>query len=562
MLDKTLRWLLAHFGSPMPKPLPQPEIVDDTPPLTMSKKDKHIATQKAKDLYQTGMQRERKRLDEFLGSITGLPDDKHFARQVTTVTDGKETLTFTCDSAEVKNVLDSLQPIPIKAGWQQQGYTGASVTQLSWFAAQGFIGYQTCAIIAQHWLVSLGCSMPGVDALRNGYEITANEGEGIDIKVFERMKELDAEFKLSHNLKRAHYFNAVFGIRIIMFDIDVADKASYYSKPFNIDGIKPKSYRGIIQIDPYWMAPELNLESASQPASLDFYEPTWWRVGNIRIHRSHLIILRGDEVADILKPTYLYGGIPLTQKAYERVYSAERCANEGPPLLLTKRKNVYHTDLEAMAADPGTFEANVAQQVAFRDNYGVQVAGLDEKIEQFDTALADVDSVTLTQYQLVASIFKIPVTELLRTTPKGFNATGEFEEKSYRKELETIQTDEYNPVVERHHQILIRSHICPEFNIKPFKVIVKWEKTNTTSEKEQKELNKLQAETDAIYIDKGVIDGEDVRDRIIADPKSGYSTLDKDKVIEQELPDEDFDLGKLAGNEGGEFGNGAKNFDI
>ena len=61
---------------------------------------------------------------------------------------------------------------------------------------------------------------------------------------------------------------------------------------------------------------------------------------------SHFVILRGPEVSDILKPSYLYGGLPLTQLILERVYGAERTANEAPMLALTKRLVVrYMEDL-------------------------------------------------------------------------------------------------------------------------------------------------------------------------------------------------------------------------
>ena len=43
---------------------------------------------------------------------------------------------------------------------------------------------------------------------------------------------------------------------------------------------------------------------------------------------------------DTLKPSYNYGGIPLPQLIYERVYAAERTANEAPQLALSKRTSV------------------------------------------------------------------------------------------------------------------------------------------------------------------------------------------------------------------------------
>ena len=54
---------------------------------------------------------------------------------------------------------------------------GANPLLMEWYVRQGFIGYQNCAIIAQHWLVDRCCTLPAKDAVRNGYFITQNGGE-------------------------------------------------------------------------------------------------------------------------------------------------------------------------------------------------------------------------------------------------------------------------------------------------------------------------------------------------------------------------------------------------
>ena len=71
----------------------------------------------------------------------------------------------------------------------------------------------------------------------------------------------------------------------------------------------------------------------------------------------------------------------------------------------------------------------------------------------------------MTQYQLVAAAAGVPATKLLGTSPKGFNATGEFEESSYGEELESIQQHDLSPLVNRHHLLLIRSHVTKKFKI-------------------------------------------------------------------------------------------------
>jgi uncharacterized protein len=415
------------------------------------------------------------------------------------------------------------------------GNTTISPALISWYASQGFITYQLCAIFSQHWLIDKACTMPGEDATRKGYEITSNDGNNIDSEVLETIQQLDIKYNLNKHLVQFVRLGRVFGIRIAMFVMDVENLIEYYERPFNPDGIIPHSYKGITQIDPYWITPELSNDAAMNPAAMDFYEPTWWRVNGMRIHRTHLIMFRTCDLPDILKPTYFYGGVPVPQRIYERVYAAERTANEAPLLALTKRLNILKTDTSKALAKQAQFEQKIQQNVFNRDNYGVWSHDLDEEITQFDTSLNDLDAVIMTQYQIVASAANVPVTKLMGTTPKGFNSTGEYEEASYHEELEKIQAHDLTPLIERHHLLLIRSEIAPKFNISPFETRVRWLPLDSMTAKEQAEVNNLNANTDTLLHNMGSITGEEARGRIINDLNSGYNGL------EAEIPDDERD---------------------
>lgn len=394
---------------------------------------------------------------------------------------------------------------------------------LMWFLNQGFIGHQIAAFIAQHWLVDKACVMPARDAVRQGYSIVSDDGGELDAKVLRMMQKADERFRVMDHLVEFVHKGRVFGIRIALFKVESTDQ-SYYENPFNADGVMPGQYKGIVQIDPYWIAPILDMASASDPASLHFYEPTWWVINGKKYHRSHLIIFRNGDVADVLKPVYLYGGKPLPQLILERVYCAERTANEAPQLAMTKRSTILSTDLEAALADQGAFDNRLAQWVNYRDNYGIKIIGKDaDEIEQFDTTLTDLDAVIMSQYQIVAAIAGVPATKLLGTSPKGFNATGEFEESNYHEELESIQTHDLTPFLERHHLLVMRSIIMPTLKLsEPVGTSVQWESLDSPTAKEVAETQKTEAERDKALVDAGAIDGEDVRNRIRTNKASGY----------------------------------------
>lgn len=409
---------------------------------------------------------------------------------------------------------------------------------LNWYSQYGFIGWQMCAILSQQWLVDKAIRMPGMDATRHGFERTTGTDDDVDPDVIEKLKACDKKFHLKKNLSEHIRFARMFGIRHTLFLIDGIN----YELPFNIDGVKKGSYKGMTQIDPYWMAPCLDTEDATNPMGQHFYEPTYWQINGRKYHRSHFVISRnGADLPDILKPAYYYGGIPTTQLIYERIYAAERVANEAPMLAMSKRLFALRTDLTKAAGNLNAFKAKIRQWSDFMTNFGIKVIGQGEEIQLHDTSLAELDAVIMNQYQLVAAASHVPATKLLGTSPKGFNATGDYEMDSYHEYLETIQEDALTPVVERHTRLCQLSEgIAADVNFE-----ISWNPIDVLSAKELAEVNKTKADTDAVWAGLGALDGFDVRQRIVADHDSGYNGLPEvvpggpgDRDHEQELAEE------------------------
>lgn len=442
-------------------------------------------------------------------------------------------LQLTADSAALTATEDSGNSL-------KTAFSGNSLVptpQMLFYASQTFIGYQMCALLAQNWLISKACLMPAKDATRNGFEISVSDGADVDPEVIDCIKRADDRFHLNKNMIEFIHMGRVFGIRVAMFQVEMGDIESqreYYRNPFNPDAVTPGSYKGISQIDPYWMAPQLDAVASGEPAAINFYEPTWWVINGLMVHRTHLVIYRTEQVPDILKPTYIYGGISIPQKIYERVYAAEKTANEAPQLALTKRTDVIKIDLAKAEMNPQKLTERLMAFTQLRDNFGVKTIDLEDEMLQFDTSLADLDAVIMTQYQLVASAANVPSVKLLGTPPKGFNATGEFEEANYHEELESIQTHDLTALIQRHHLLVIRSEIAPEFGIEPFETTINWNELDAMTTKEQAELNKLKAEAGQLLINSGAISPQDETDRLRNDPKSGYINLNDEEPDEED----------------------------
>lgn len=409
-----------------------------------------------------------------------------------------------------------------------------------WFVKQGFIPFQISAIYAQHWLINKACMMPADDCVRNGVEYTINTTKGEKEDILQIINQCEKRFKIKENMRELVFKGRMFGVRIAIFLVE-SDDPEYYEKPFNPDSILPGTFRGITQVDPYWAVPQLSIEAATDPTDKDFYEPTWWSVATtnlaginkrsiVRIHRSHLCIFRHAEVADILKPAYIYGGLSLPQLMVQRVYAAERVANEAPMLAMCKRLLVYKMNLAQAFQDQGLLAEKLNASSSMMNNYGIQAIDASEDITQLETQLNEFSDLMNGQWYLNSAISGIPITKLFGTSPPGFQSTGEFELKSYHETLGTIAEKHLIPFLEKFLICIIKSeinHRLPDNNqISIYDIDVDFEPFDIPNAKETADIRKTEAETDMLRLQSYSVTREEVRKKIAQDRNSGYNGID------------------------------------
>lgn len=391
---------------------------------------------------------------------------------------------------------------------------GVPESQASWYASQMFIGNNMCAVIAKHWLVDKACNMPARDAIRQGYDIDCDNDD--DRAISKKLRKRDKKYRITHQLKELVHFGRVYGGRLALFVVETSNPKEWYENPFNIDGVTKGMYKGIKQIDPQWVTADLTDANVQDPASIDFYEPTYYVIGGRKYHKSHFIKFVPFPVPNVLKPLYNYFGVSVPERIYERVYASERTANEAPQLAMTKRLlTIGMADVEGM--DELTIRQNILEFIEMRDNYGVQTVGKEDVVQQFDTSLADLDATIMTQYQLVASASNVPATKLLGTTPKGFNSTGEYEEANYREELESIQSNDLEELLQRHYDMLMRSDDLPVTEIS-----ITWAPLDSPTAVESADIELKEAQTDVALASTGAIDGLDIRKKLASNKASSY----------------------------------------
>lgn len=490
---------------------------------------------------------------EHESSFTGLSAEQKQAYLKMSFQRTAEDFTFPAELADSgqKAVQDSAAVQGIKQ-MRMNGLAGTGQDKIyEFYGKHGFIGWQLCAVIAQNWAVQNACSIPAEDAARPGWENRFAEGSAAETEsgtdaadIPAKARELALQkYSLSECLVRHARNMKIFGVSYLL---PVFEQGYDYSKPYNPDGIQPGSFKGFKIIDPYWVMPQWGRQSMSDPASMAFYEPGYYALpGGVSIHSTQILKAVNAEVPDILKPSYYFGGIPLTQMIYERVYAAEKVANEAPLMALTKRTSVLYTNLDDVLENPDVAARNLATITRFRDNQGIMLQDLEARYEQHDISLADFDALISTQYQLVAAVAKMPAEKLFKTPISGLGQTGAYAEHDYKQELQSLQERVYMPVVNRANEIIMRSDIGSDAAITAAFCPV-----DMPTEREKAEMQELKARINTSYLNAGVITPEEARDALRNDKDSGYAGLT------DEVPE---DYGAEAGNEppeGSEGGQG------
>ena len=413
------------------------------------------------------------------------------------------------------------------------------------FFTEYFIGYQACALLAQNAYIRKICEIPPQDAVAVDYKLHYRNADtdkddstdrDAEEKILADMKFIsDRDMKIKDVVKRAVINKKIYGQVIVIptFSVDMD-----MTKPYSPKAIKKGTYTGMQIIEPFWVTYDLTLDQVSRPDKKGFYEPEYYHVnGGNKIHKSWIRKLTNGTVSDILKPTYYYGGIPLPQQVFSRVFCAEKVANEAPKLALSKRLLVVDGNVNNLIANPDVAQDTLSGLSQIRDNFGFFLKNPGDQVMQIDTSLADFDALIMTQFQLVAAIGEMPATKLMKTQLKGLANSGDYEMKDYAQSLVAIQENDFNYIMDFHYELLGLSE-----HGKDMEVDVVWNPIDTPTELELAQIENQQANTDATYIGAGVLSQEEVHTMLRQNEDSRFRNLSDEVPETESMLDENGEL--------------------
>jgi len=410
-------------------------------------------------------------------------------------------------------------------GWAGQTY-GSS---LSGFGAA--IPMTVLALYAQRPEYRKIADVPATEMTRRWIKITSIDQD--DDKT-DRIQAIEAglvKFKVRDAFRDAIRYDGLMGRGHVY--IDLGAQGDEKTKPIGngsdaatLQKIKRGSLKGIRSVDPLWVYPQSY--NTNDPLAPDWYEPQSWYVMGGAVHASRLLTIVAREVPDILKSAYSFGGLSLTQMAQPYVDNWVRTRQSVADIVHAFTVWVLKTNLitgmmGGAAGDGAGLDARLTLFNMLRDNLGVMA--IDKDAEDFANVSANLGTLDKLQAQAqeqMASVASIPLVKLLGVTPSGLNASSEGEIRVFYDTIHAAQEDHLRDPLQTVIDIVQLSEcgdIDPSirFGFEPL-----W----AMSERERAEVEKLEAETDQVRVDSGVLSPIEVRGNVASDPDSRYPGLD------------------------------------
>lgn len=412
-------------------------------------------------------------------------------------------------------------------------FNGQAGNALTFVESTGFPGFPTLSLLAQ------------LPEYRSMHERLADECvrlwghvKASDSTPAERLEAIESELrrlKIHEHIRQVVVHDQAFGGAHVYFklknDQDFRD-TPLVMRPYTV---RKGSFEGVRVVEPYWVTP--NFYNSIDPTAPDFYKPSsWWMIG-LEVHATRLQTVISRPVPDMLKPTYSFRGISMTQLAMQYVDNWLRTRQAVSDTVKQFSITGVLTDMQQALAPGGSTDLNMRAEYfnLLRDSRNV--AFLDKATEEFfqiNTPLSGLSDLQAQAQEQMSAVSHIPLVVLLGITPTGLNASSDGEVRVWYDYVAGYQK---NTLLDVMHNILrlVQLSLFGEIDESIF---WEWEPLYELTALEEADRQLKEAETDARYIEAGVLAPQQVADRLNSDQTSMYAgTLTGSDL--DDIPDDD-----------------------
>lgn len=401
-------------------------------------------------------------------------------------------------------------------------------------AAQTFIGYPSCSLLAQDGLMQAGVCTLADEMVRTWPVYACAEAGGADdaARLNEAAEALDVRGAFQRMAEYCGYFGGG------MIWLDLGKTREELAKPISLSPafIAPGSLKRLVPVEPYNCAP-LDYESAD-PLDKWYFRPRLWYVTGVGpVHASHFLRFVPAEPPLLLRPSYNFFGVPQVQVALDYLRHFTGTRESAARLLRKFSLTVLKTDMDAVlyGSDDSGVRARLQHLADHRDNDGIYaISNEDEEIVQLNTPLTGVTEIVRQALELLACVWRIPVVKFLGISPGGFNATGESDLRSFYDHVESQRAKIFGHNFETLTRLLCLSTLGREAR----DIGWEWPSLWTMTRRERAEIAKIEADTAAVYFNIGALAPEEIRAALAGEDGGRYAGIDPEDAPENDFSGE------------------------
>lgn len=415
-------------------------------------------------------------------------------------------------------------------------FNGTSMSALTFTEATGFPGFPTLSLLAQLPEYRSMHERLADECIRMWGKVTSS-GEADD----EHKAQLEAELKrldVRAIIRQLVIHDQAFGGGHVYIklkgDEDCRD-TPLVLRPYTV---RRNALEGFRVVEPYWVTP--NFYNSIDPTAADFYKPSSWFMIGQEVHATRLQTIMSRPVPDMLKPTYSFRGVSMSQLAMPYVDNWLRTRQSVSDAVKQYAVSGVLMDLQQSllpGADVG-LRARTDLINAYRDNRNL--LALDKATEEFftvSTPLSGLDALQAQAQEQMSAVCHIPLVVLLGITPTGLNASSEGEIRVFYDYVKGYQQNTLSSLMLNFLRVMQLSM----FGEIDEDIGWTWEPLLELTALEQSELRKNDSETDERYVGLGVVAPETIQRRLNADPCSLYSGMLEAGDTLETTPDDDIE---------------------
>ena len=216
------------------------------------------------------------------------------------------------------------------------------------------------------------------------------------------------------------------------------------SEPLDLLTYDVRKVTDFIHIDPINVA--ATVVNTIEPAKADYMEPEiWYVIGLGNVHKSRFLKFEDNVPELLLRPMCMYFGTPLTNLIKQDIANSN-LATQGLANLINRCRYMFlkTDDQSYTTANVKNFKDRLRVMSKMQDNFMFTPIKATEDVVQQTTALTGFSETTEFLYEVISAKTSIPMTELMGTSAKGLNATGEGDRRAWYDRVTALRTSVQN----------------------------------------------------------------------------------------------------------------------